>query len=423
MNLSCMKKKKSKTTLILAERFFPEEFLINSLAESWQSQGYKFEVLTQEPSYPYGKIKFFEGYKNYLYKRTYWNEIVVHRVFTIQGYKQSKFLKALNYLNFVILGTICILFSGRKYQTVFIYQTGPLTMALPATLLKKIFNFRVVIWTQDLWPDGVYEYGVKKRWYISSLLDLIVRSVYRNCDHILVSCEGFIAKLKKYTPREITFIPQWSNFNIDRIEFSGDRLLTPDKFHFTFAGNISRHQNLENVISGFTLFASNRDDVCLNIIGDGYHLDVLKKMVAERNIKNIVFYGRKPLNMMPDFLHQSNALVISLLGTPLLELFIPSKFPSYLPFGKPIVCLMNGAVKDFVTNAAIGVHGDPNDANAISKAFEQAFSLSENDRMHIAERSENLLKQKFNKQKLIQRISNFVFTPNTRCNEAIGPQC
>ena len=38
--------------LILTERYFPEEFLINDLVSEWKNRGYEIEVLTQVPSYP-----------------------------------------------------------------------------------------------------------------------------------------------------------------------------------------------------------------------------------------------------------------------------------------------------------------------------------------------------------------------------------
>jgi glycosyltransferase involved in cell wall biosynthesis len=403
-----------ETALILAERFFPEEFLVNSLAEAWQQQGRPFEVLTQAPSYPFGKVSRYPGYKNRLYCTTDWNGTPVHRFFTVQGYKSSRLLKILNYLNFVVTGTICLLFLGKRYHTVFIYQTGPLTMALPAVLLKRIFRFRIVIWTQDLWPDGVYEYGFKKRRLLSAFLDSIVRSVYRNCDRILVSCEGFIERLNQYTDKEILFLPQWSNFEAGAVEVPSEKLLEPGKFHLTFAGNISRHQNLENVILGFGRIAVHREDVCLNIVGDGYHLEKLQRLVAEKGIRNVRFHGRKPLGMIPGYLGQSDALVISLLGSPLLELFIPSKFQTYLSFGKPVVCLMNGAVKDIVLRAGIGVYGDPNEPEAIGKAMEKACSLNAGEKEQISRNCRMLLDTTFNREKLIGKITDCVMTSPQR---------
>ena len=53
--------------LILTERFFPEEFLINDLAAEWRSAGHEVEVLTQVPSYPGDRI--FSGYRNRLFRR------------------------------------------------------------------------------------------------------------------------------------------------------------------------------------------------------------------------------------------------------------------------------------------------------------------------------------------------------------------
>ena len=52
--------------LILTERFFPEEFLINDLAAEWRSAGHDVEVLTQVPSYPGDRI--FSGYRNRLFQ-------------------------------------------------------------------------------------------------------------------------------------------------------------------------------------------------------------------------------------------------------------------------------------------------------------------------------------------------------------------
>ena len=48
--------------LIVSEVFWPEDFIINDLAQEWIKMGYEVEVITQYPSYPYSQV--FEGYKN-----------------------------------------------------------------------------------------------------------------------------------------------------------------------------------------------------------------------------------------------------------------------------------------------------------------------------------------------------------------------
>ena len=52
----------SEKVLVVVERFWPEDFLVNDFVAEWQKRGDEVEVLTQIPSYPFDRI--FDGYKN-----------------------------------------------------------------------------------------------------------------------------------------------------------------------------------------------------------------------------------------------------------------------------------------------------------------------------------------------------------------------
>ena len=195
--------------LIIGEVFYPEDFIINDLALHWQKDGHNVEVLTRVPSYP--KDEIYQGFKNKLFQKNFYEGIQIYRFPVILGYQSSKTRKILNYINFVLWGSVISLFIGRKYSHIFVYQTGPLTLAIPGILIKKIYAKKITIWTQDLWPDTVYAYGFKKSRLLEKLLDKIVHFVYKNTDNILVSCEGFKNKIKKYAvDKRIEWIPNWS---------------------------------------------------------------------------------------------------------------------------------------------------------------------------------------------------------------------
>lgn len=152
---------KKQRLLILTERFFPEEFLINDLATAWQQRGYEVDLLTQVPSYPHDRI--YEGYVNRLFQTTReFHDIPVHRVRTVLGYNTSLVRKILNYLSFACLTSLWALVNGWRYDRVFIYHTGPLTMATAALVLRFLCRKPTMIWTQDVWPDTVYAYGFKQ---------------------------------------------------------------------------------------------------------------------------------------------------------------------------------------------------------------------------------------------------------------------
>lgn len=399
--------KKNNSVLIITERFHPEEFGINDLAQAWQAKGCEVAVLTQAPSYPFDKV--YEGYKNKLFQTEKWQGIKIYRVLSLMGYKKGVLLKVLNYLCFAFFASLVSLFIGKKYNSVFVYHIGPLTQAIPAVLIKRLFGKKSYIWTLDIWPDSVYAYGFKEKAISKKLLSSFVKTVYENCETIFISCKGFKWKIEKYVPdAKITFSPQWAPGNLDF-----DRVIPHESlkggFNFTFAGNIGTVQNLENVIRGFALVAKSNDKIKLNIVGDGSNLEALKNIVKEENIANVYFWGRRPLKEMPRWFEGSDVLIISLIDEPIFSLTIPAKFQAYLASGKPIYCVMKGEVADLVINNKIGFVSQPNNIDDIKAGFEKFVNTSKKELKSFGNNMKSLLCNEFDRNKIIQQMTEEIF--------------
>lgn len=393
--------KNKKKALVLGEGFYPEDFIINDLVKEWEKDGYDFEVLTRAPSYPFGKV--YDGYKNKIYQTTYFGSIKVHRFPVWQGYQKNMIIKILNYFSFVFWSFWVVLFIGKRFDKVFIYQTGPLTLATAGILLKKIYKAKVTIWTQDLWPETVYAYGFKQTKFLSFCLDHFVRWTYKNCDEILVSCEGFIERIHRYIPnRKINFIPNWS---LMEYKPTNEKKL-PGNFNFTFAGNIGKVQNLDNIVLGFNEFVQKYPEAWLNVIGDGSYLTELMEFVSEKNIPNVNFTGRKPLTEMSDYYKASDILIISLKDVPLYEIMIPSKFQAYLSTNKPIYSIFNGEVSKMVDKYQIGMTAYPSDIKNIANGFERFMNLSDVEINNYSQNSAYLLEKVFNRKNIIESINS-----------------
>ena len=399
--------KKNNSVLIITERFYPEEFGINDLAQAWQAKGYEVAVLTQAPSYPFDKV--YEGYKNKLFQRETWKGIKIYRVFSLMGYRKGVALKVLNYLCFAFFASLVSLFVGRRYKRIFVYHIGPLTQAIPAVLIKKIFGNKFYIWTLDIWPDSVYAYGFKEKAISKKLLDLFVRAIYKNCETVFVSCQGFKQKIQKYVPdAKMIFSPQWVP---DELNFEN---VTPHEslkegFNFTFAGNIGKVQNLENVIRGFALAAKSNPQIKLNIIGDGSNLEALKNIVNEEKIANVYFWGRRPLKEMPRWFEGSDVLIISLIDEPIFSLTVPAKFQAYLASGKPIYCVMNGEVADLVTNNKIGYVAHPDNIDDIKAGFEKFLIAPKHELQAFGSNMKSLLANEYDRDKIIGQMTQEIF--------------
>jgi hypothetical protein len=194
--------------LIIGERFFLEEFLINDVVDHFLLNNVQCEIITFQPSYPVGKI--FENYKNSLYYLDKYKSAKVHRISFISGYNKSVFKKILNYLWFAFVGVILVLTKRLKYDKILIYQTGPLTQAMIGVAAKLKSGKPLIILTWDLWPDSVFAYGFRKNIITKKLLDSFVKFIYNRVDQIWVSSPGFTESINHLViNKNIHFVPNW----------------------------------------------------------------------------------------------------------------------------------------------------------------------------------------------------------------------
>ena len=392
----------NKKILIVTEVFYPEEFKINDVAMSWKNRGYDVDVLTLEPTYPLGKV--FPGYKNSFLTKNECFGINILRIRAVTGYRDSTFKKILKYLNFMFFGTIIGVFIGNKYDYIFGFNAGALTSMLPVVAIKKIFKKPVMVWVQDVWPDNVYAYGFKKTKIISSILNAFVKFFYHNVTSIAISSKGFESKLRPYVKKGMNFsyAPNWPD-DLD-MNVVPAVLSTTKKTHFTFAGNIGKVQNLENIIKAFSLLPEGfRQKAQLNIVGDGSNLIHLKKIAT--GSENVVFHGKIARKNMAKFFRASDFLIISLIDEPIFSATVPAKTQTYIAAKKPIMAIINGDVADIVSDNNLGISVSPSDQILIKNAFEFCIDMPKSMSEQFLTNNQKLLKSTFKKEHIINQLT------------------
>jgi glycosyltransferase involved in cell wall biosynthesis len=388
------------TILIVSEYFFPEEFKVNDVALAWKNQGYDVEVLTTVPTYPLGKI--YNNYRNRFYQEDEYQGIPVYRVKTVTGYRESVIKKILKYFSFMFYGTLFTAFKGKKYDYVFGFSLGALTGVVPAVIMRKLYKKPLTLWVQDVWPDSVYAYGFRKTRLFSFFLDGFVKFVYKNVSSFAVSGKGFESVIKPYAKQNTPFhyCPNWSddlNVNLEEFRFSKET-----KTHFTFAGNIGKVQNLENIVDAFSLLPDEYQEKSqLNIIGDGSHLTFLKSVCSNQNI---VFHGKKPREKIAKYLKASDFLIVSLINKPLFSITVPAKVQTYIAAKKPILAIINGDAADIIRDNNLGFCAEPDDISKIKSAFVKGINTSSSERDKLIMNCDKLTKSMFNKKLIIDSL-------------------
>jgi glycosyltransferase involved in cell wall biosynthesis len=406
LNIKLLILTKNKKILIVTECFYPEEFKINDVALSWKNKGYDIDVLTLAPTYPLGQV--FQGYKNSFFRKDKYKGVNIYRIRSVTGYRSSKIKKIFKYLNFMILGSVISIFIGRKYDYILGFNMSALTGMLPAVLIRKLYKKPLTFWTQDVWPDSVYAYGFKKTKMLSTVLDIFVRFMYRNIDSIAVSGKGFESKLTPYVRKDLIFhyLPNWAD-DLDKNLTSKNLGKSKEATHFTFAGNIGKVQNLENIINAFCLLSSEYQEKSqFNIIGDGSNLDNLK--LLSNNNPNIVFHGKKPRSDMASYYKASDFLIISLIDKPIFSVTVPAKTQTYIAAKKPILAIINGDTASIIQDNNLGLCADPSKIDDIAAIFQRCIDMGQTEIHSFTNENDRLLATIFNKEKTIGELLKLV---------------
>jgi len=394
-----------KKILIVSECFYPEEFKINDVALCWVKKGYEVDVLTLIPTYPLGKP--LEKYNNSFYLKERINGINIIRLRAVLGYNKSRFKKIFKYIQFMIMGSIAALFIGRKYDHIFGFNLGALSDMLPAVLIRKIYKTPLTIWVQDLWPDSVYAYGFQKTKLLSFLLNLLVRFIYSNADNIAISSRGFKSKLLEYTQKKQKFfyVPNWAddlNMELNPIKYSVEK-----KIHFTFAGNIGKVQNLENIINAFSnLPKSHLKKTQLNIVGEGSNLASIK--LLKKGDAPVVFHGKVERERISRYLMGSDFLIISLIDKPIFAKTVPAKLQTYIKAKKPIIAIIKGETSKIIKDYNLGLCAEPNDLTNITNTFKECIDMSETAKNNFILNNEKLSNNVFDKNKILDKLTKIL---------------
>ncbi len=166
--------------LIVSQYFWPENFRINDLAIGLQQRGHQVTVLTGIPNYPGGEF-FTPGHGLFRNIHHTHEGVRIHRVPLIPRGKGTAFRLALNYLSFAFFATLLAPFFCRgKFDVFFVFEPSPITVGIPAILLKWIKRVPVLFWVLDLWPDSLSATGVIKSPRILSWVGRLVRFQHKH---------------------------------------------------------------------------------------------------------------------------------------------------------------------------------------------------------------------------------------------------
>ena len=386
---------------------FPEPYPFLYPMEELVKRGHTVHAITGMPNYPMGKI--YPGYSIFKEKEEVHEGIQITHVPLIPREKNIVF-RFLNYHSYPIFAKRRVMQLSGDYDVVFANQTSPVMMVEPAIAYAKKWNKKVVMYCMDLWPASLEVGGVSKNSFIYRYYHKISQRIYTNVDLILVTSKLF----KDYFMDEfhidenkIIYLPQYSVLEQSRMEAEQNKKTTD----FVFAGNVGTAQNLQILVNAAEIvekekIRDNGREIYFHIVGDGQELENLKKNVKERKLKNVVFYGRRPLEEMPKFYAMADAMLVTLTPNKLVSLTLPAKVQSYMTAGKAILASANGEINQVLSESHAGYCAPADDVQGFVENIKK-FIMDEN-RLEYGKNAIKFYEENFSKEKVISRLEKIL---------------
>ncbi|MBQ7831631.1 MAG: glycosyltransferase family 4 protein [Clostridia bacterium] len=392
--------------LVVCQHYYPEPFRLTDICEALVQEGHEVTVITGTPNYPMGKI--YPGYEKGKKKDEILNGVKIHRCFEI-GRRSGILFRFLNYYSFAISSKRYAKKLKEEFDVVFANQLSPIMMSAGAVAYKKKHKKKLVLYCMDLWPESLAAGGVKKGSFLYKHYHKVSKKIYTQADKLLITSAGFREYLKtefNIEDERIEYVPQYAE---DLFAAELCKKEPNETVDLLFAGNVGVAQSIQTLLE---TAKRTRDlsDLRWHIVGEGSELEHCKAMVESENLTDcIFFYGRKPVEEMPEYYKKADGMLVSLMNDSVVKGTLPGKVQTYMAAGKPILGATGGETQRIIEAAGCGYCGEAEDMSALEENVRKFYADCKNGKS--AELGENALeyyKQHFTKRQFMDTlIENF----------------
>lgn len=395
--------------LVVSQYFWPETFRINDLVAGMRARGHEVTVLTGWPNYPDGRV--FPAYRETPEAFGAYEGAEVIRVPVIPRGGNTLML-ALNYLSFAVVASLLGPWKLRRrsFDAIFVFQTSPVTAALPALLLRRLKRAPVAMWILDLWPDTLSAIGVVRSPLLLAIVGALVRFIYRRCDLVLVQSRAFLPNIARYGAGEdkARYFPNWIEptfaNGLDDVVVAPELAAFRNTFNVMFAGNVGEAQDMPSVLDAAEA-TRDLEDLRWLIVGDGRAMAALQADIERRDLADrVILLGRHPVERMPAFFAGVAALLVSLKAEPIWSMTVPGKVQSYLAVGKPVLAMLDGEGARVVAESGDGLTSPAGDAAALAENVRRMRALTERERKEMGERGRAYAVRAFGRDELFAQL-------------------
>jgi len=240
----------------------------------------------------------------------------------------------------------------------------PLTIGIPALVLKWFKNLPYIFEVRDLWPEVPIQMGAIKNPLMIKATRLLEKMIYKNANHVIALSPGMQDGVVKYISKEkTTMISNMAKMDEFWTREKNQTLieklnLQKESFKVIHFGSLGKANGAHTIIESAKLMKE-INDVEFLFVGGGSTEQELIDEVNKNQLTNVKFLGKFPMKDVSEIVNFSDVSIISFLDLPILYTNSPNKLFDSLSAGKPIIVNSAGWTKDIAEQYNCGYYVNP----------------------------------------------------------------
>ncbi len=266
--------------------------------------------------------------------------------------------------------------------------------------------------TDFIWQDAVAFGYFSEKSPIALYYRFWEKRMFKIADFIGCPTKGNVDFIKKYydfiREEQFVFLPFWQNeINVQPNYQLREEFGLKDKFVVIYGGSVGAAQRIEHIVE-LAEACKDYKDIAFVILGKGAYLDVIKGMVVDKQLENVVFKAFLPQDQYLSFLAACDVGMI-ILNEKMATPNFPSKSISYLNMRVPILAALDHTTDfgEFLEENNAGLWGYSDDIPTLKKKL---ISYYENKELRekVKENGYKLFKNHLTTLQAYQTIINKV---------------
>lgn len=331
-------------------------------------------------------------------------EIIYHKVSYNQ--KMGFWGRLFSFLRFTFRST----WSALNLKNIdLVYATStPLTVGIPALLTKWLKKKPFIFEVRDLWPEVPIQMKGLTNPLGVSIARWLEKTIYQNASHIIALSPGMQEGVIKYvSPNKTSVIPNMAKSEVFFPREKNLSLLKKlDLNHSTFKiihfGALGIANGAIYILKSAELLKDN-PSVEFIFIGEGAQQAELISYCQKKQLKNVRFLGKFPMNETAEIVNLCDVSIVSFKNIPILYTNSPNKFFDSLSAGKPIIVNSAGWTKELVEKNQCGFYVNPEEPYDLSEKI-NLLQSNPNLLESMGKNARNLALKTYDKKILCQQV-------------------